>query len=107
MLSPLERAMQMKFSDIDLKSPDPKLRRWLEEEILPKSNYLNRKARGKQLGEVGFDTLEYIAFKCKQCTGILKKKAKYLYFIILFGQLELHEINEDDYDALVKEYFGE
>ena len=94
----------MRFKKVNLKDPNESFLVWLGTVILPKSNYLNKKIRGKNLLEIDFNALEYIAFTCKQCNKLLKKQALYLYFIKLYQNLSNHDLDEDEYDDLVEEY---
>ena len=94
----------MRFKNVNLKDPKESFLIWLGEVKLPRSNYLNKKIRGKLLLNVKFENLEYIAFKCNGCSDLLKKQAKYLYFIQLYENLSEYDITEDEYDSLVEEY---
>jgi hypothetical protein len=106
MLTPLMKVKQMKFNNVNVKDPSEDFLIWLSNVILPKSNYLSKKVRGKKLLEIDIDSLEYIAFKCKSCNDLLKKQAKYLYFIKLYENMAKYEIEEYEFDELVKEYIG-
>ena len=103
-MTPLMKAKEMKFNNVNLKDPQEEFIIWLSKIKLPKSNYLNKKVRGNMLLNLDLNALEYIAFKCIQCNDLLKKQSKYLYFIKLYENLEEYELEEYEYDELVKEY---
>jgi len=96
----------MRFKNLNVKEPKESFLVWLGTIVLPKSNYLNKKIRGKNLLEVDFESLEYIAFKCKQCNDLLKKQAKFLYFIQMYQKLNELDIEEEEFDELIEEYIG-
>jgi len=104
MLNPRLKVNLMYFKDIDVKDPSEKFMIWLGEVRLPKANYLTKKVRSKLLLEIPSDSVQYIAYKCNGCQGLLKKQALYLDFINMWeNHIELG-IDEQQFDELVEEY---
>jgi len=103
MSTPSLRFKNMHFKNVNVKDPSDKFMVWLGEVKLPKSNYLNKSTRGKQLLTLPIETVEYIGWSCKQCNPLLKRQAKYLYFIMLYPQISEHDISEEEFDEVVAE----
>jgi len=106
METPSLRLFNMKFKNVNVKDAPENFLIWLSEVKLPKSNYLNKSVRGKTLAACSLDVLEYIGWSCKNCNPLLKKQAKFLYYIRLYPKISELEIDEQDFNELVIEDLG-
>jgi len=108
--NPKARAFKLKFLDtFNPKEPSEKLMQHLQEVVLPKSGYLNVQDRGQKLLDLELDRIEYIAYRCEQCTAEQVLKSQLVYYIKWWEELELEGDTEDkiNFETLFREDFKE
>ena len=103
MLNPMERRHNTRFKAVDIKDPSDNFIQWLSDTVLPSSGYISKSLRKKRLTDSTMDNLEYIGWSCKSCPTLLKRQAKYLYYIRLYSNPELYDITDIEIDILWKE----
>ncbi len=78
---------------------------WIGNIKLPKSGYLSKSIRGLPFLELTQDNLEYLGWTCKSCPTLLKKQARFLYYVNLYPQLSELELDEEEFNEVLWEDF--
>lgn len=109
MISPKEKLFISKYIDtFNPITPSEKLMKYLATIKVPKAGYITNSMRGKQLLDLEDDAIDYLAHRCKQCTGDMKLMAKVLYYIKWYEELLEDGDGEDleKYEELFREDFS-